>query len=83
MVIVSIVNHERQTINHRLEVMVEEVKSNEVGPLVLEHDETWEGLVSFTLSKVGNNQDVEFALYRDNDNEPWLKPFHLLVNAEE
>ena len=82
-VIVRIVNHEYETVSYRLEVRIDEVRSNEVGPLVLGHDEAWEDTVSFTLYTVGNNQKVEFVLYRSEQREPYLKPVHLWINVKE
>ena len=82
-VIVGIFNHEHDTVSYRIEVRGDEVRSNEVGPLVLGHDEKWEGIVSFTPYRAGDSQKVEFVLYRDNDNEPWVEPVHVWIDVKE
>lgn len=82
-IIVHIANREHETVSYRIEVMVDGVRNNEVGPLVLEHDEVWEDTVSFTPYKVGNNQKVEFLLYRGEESVPYLKPVYLWINVEE
>ena len=63
-VIVGIVNRERQVTAYRLEVVISGIKNNEVGTVTLENGEKWEEIVSFTPDKAGDNQKVEFLLYR-------------------
>ncbi len=82
-IIVRIVNREHETVSYRIEVRVDGVRSNEVGPLVLEYDEVWEDTVSFTPSTVGNNQKVELLLYKNKESEPYLKPLYLKIDVEE
>jgi len=81
-VIVSIVNREYETMSYWVEVRIDSVRNNEVGPLELEHDEKWEEIVSFTPHRVGDNQKVEFLLYKSGGTEPYLK-LHLWVNVKE
>jgi uncharacterized membrane protein len=81
-VIVSIVNREYETMSYWVEVRIDTVRNNEVGPLELEHDEKREEIVSFTPQRVGDNQKVEFLLYKSGGTEPYLK-LHLWVNVKE
>lgn len=82
-VIVGIVNHEYETVSYRVEVRVEGVGNDEVGPVVLENEQKWEGTVSFAPDKAGGNQKVEFILYKNMETEPCLEPLHLWVNVTE
>jgi uncharacterized membrane protein len=61
-VMVGIINREHEPVTYRVEVGG--VKNNEVGPVMFEHNEGWEDIVSFTLDRVGDKQKVEFLLYR-------------------
>jgi len=79
-VTVGIVNQEHETVSYVLEVIIDGIMSNEVGPITLEHGEKWERIVNFTLNKVGNNQKVEFLLYRQGRNEVY-QTLHLWVNV--
>jgi uncharacterized membrane protein len=82
MVIVGIINNERKVVSYRVEVKVDDEKKNEVGPVVLEHDEQWEGEVGFVLEKVKDNQRVEFLLYKNDGSEAYLT-LHLWVDVTQ
>ncbi len=81
-VIVGIINREYEMVNYRVEVRVDGARDNQMGPLELGHDGKWEESVSFTPDRAGNNQKVEFLLYKDGENEPYLK-LHLWVDVKE
>jgi len=81
-VIVGIINQEYETVSYRLEVRIEGVRHIEVGPLVLEHNEKWEKVVSFIIYRIGR-QKVEFLLYKDAESEPYLKPLRLWIDVKE
>jgi len=80
-VIVYIANHEHETVTYRVEVRIGEVKNNDVGPIVLEHGGEWEEEVSFVAEVAGDNQKVEFLLYKNREVEPCLEPLRLLINV--
>jgi uncharacterized membrane protein len=80
-VIVGISNNEHKTVSYRVEVRMDGDKNNEVGPIVLEHDDGWEGEVSFVPQVPGENQKVEFLLYKNGEASPCLKPLHLWVDV--
>ena len=79
-VIVGIINREHETVTYRVEVVIDGVKNNEVGPVALDHDEKWEEIVGFTPNKAGDNQKVEFLLYRQGQNEVYQR-LHLWVDV--
>ncbi len=79
-VIVGIINREHETVTYRVEVAIGEVKNNEVGPVTLDHDEQWEEIIGFTPGKAGDNQKVEFLLYRQGQDEVYQR-LHLWVNV--
>ena len=81
-VIAGIINREHKTVNYRVEMRIDGVRNNEVGPLELEHDEKWEEIVSFTSDRVGDGQKVEFLLYKDEESESYQN-LYLWVNVKE
>ena len=81
-VIVGIINREHETVSYWVEVKIDGVRNNQVGPLELGHDERWEEIVSFSPNRAGDSQKVEFLLYKNGENEPYLK-LHLWVNVKE
>ena len=82
-VIVSIVNHEKEEVSYRLEVTIDGRKNAEVRPIVLEDEQKWEETISFTLTNVGENQKVEFWLYKNGESEPVMEPLFLWLNVKQ
>ena len=80
--IVGIINREHATVSYWVEVKIDGVKNNQVQTITLEYDEKWEEIVSFTPDRAGDNQKVEFLLYKSGEGEPYLK-LHLWVNVKE
>ncbi len=80
-VVVGIVNREYETVSYRLEVRIEGIISNEIGQVTLEHEEKWEEIVSFTPERIGNEQRVEFLLYRQGQNEVY-RSLHIWVDVQ-
>ena len=68
-VVVGIINHEYEQLTYRVEATVEGVNNSEVGPVTLEDGEKWEGIVRFAPNRVGDDQKVEFLLYRLDQNQ--------------
>ena len=72
-VIVGIINREHETVTYRVEVAIDGVKNNEVGPVALDHDGEWEEIVGFTPGRAGDNQKVEFLLYKQGQDEVYQR----------
>lgn len=82
-VIVGIVNEEGETVSYRLEVRINGVRNDEVGPMVLENEQEWEEEVGFVPQVPGENQKIEFSLYKNGEAKPFLEPLHLWINVTE
>jgi len=63
-VIVGIVNHEGKEVSYRLEVRIDGEKKRNIEPIVLNNEQKWEEIVTFTADKQGEEQKVEFLLYK-------------------
>ena len=81
-VIVGIINREHETLKYRVEMMIDGVKNNEVGLIVLGDEQKWEEIVSFTPHRAGDNQKTEFLLYKEGQSEAY-QSLHLWVNVKE
>ncbi len=81
--LLGIVNHEYQEIGYRVVVRIDGMVIEEIGPLVLEYKEKWEQEVIFIPEKAGENQEVEFLLYKDGEAEPYLKPLRLWLDVTQ
>lgn len=82
-VTLGIVNREHEVMNYHVAVVVDGVESYGVGPIMLQPDERWEQPVGFSLHDVGDDRPVEFFLYRENTNEPYLGPLRLMIDVVE
>jgi uncharacterized membrane protein len=81
-VTIGIVNNEYQEVNYRVEVLLNAEKADEVGPVRLEQNEKYEETVTFTLYQAGDNQKIEFLLYKNGDTEPYLEPLRLWIDVK-
>jgi uncharacterized membrane protein len=76
-----IVNHQGKAVSYRVEVRIDGIKNNEVGPILLNDGQKWQETVSFTPDKVGDNQKVDFLLYKNGEAEPCLQPLNLWIDV--
>jgi len=63
-------------------VIIDGQKNSEQGPIVLEHDEKWEEEISFVPKVAGQNQRVDFLLYKQGEGEVYQR-LHLWVDVIE
>ena len=63
-VIMGIINREHRPLTYRVDVAIDGIRNNGIGPVSLENDMKWEVELSFTPQVAGDNQRVEFLLYR-------------------
>jgi uncharacterized membrane protein len=70
-VILGIINREEQKMTYFVEVRIEGDKVQEVGPIGLAPEEKWEQEVTFTPLKVGEDQRIDFLLFKDEDSQPY------------
>ncbi len=82
-VTIGIINNEYETVIYQVEVSIDGLKNNEVEGITLEHGEQWENEVSFMPEVAGENQKVEFLLYKNGEAEPYLEPLRLWVDVTE
>jgi uncharacterized membrane protein len=68
-VMVSIINREQEIVSYRVEVRIDGVINNQVGPIRLGHGEEWKEIMGFIPERAGDKQKVEFLLYRQGQNE--------------
>ena len=53
----------------------------ELGPVTLAHEEKWEHEIGFAPKRVGENQKVEFLLFKGEKGEPY-RSIHFWVNVK-
>ena len=78
-VILGVVNHEYAAVTYQLELKVNGEIIDEKS-IVLTHNETWEGPFTFKLKKAGEDQKLEFLLYKVGE-EGIYRSLHLWVDV--
>jgi uncharacterized membrane protein len=79
---VGIVNHEGQTLPYRVQLLIDGVKNQEIGPVMLTNQEKWEQDVTFKPVAVRDNQKVEFVLLKGDETQPSLNPLHIWIDVK-
>ena len=80
-VLLGMVNREKQPATYSFDVLVDNATIYSKEGINLQNDEKWEGEVPVKPLVTGENQRVEFYLYKDNVPGPYLK-LHLFVNVK-
>ena len=80
-VIAGIINQEHETVSYRVEVTIDGARYDEIGPVVLHHEDSWEREVSFMPTQIGDNQKVELLLYKQGQSEAYRR-IHLWINVK-
>jgi uncharacterized membrane protein len=90
-VTVGIINHEQQTSIYSIAITIDGQPANiyfsssttpRLGQLVLPQEGKWEQKIGFAPLHVGDNQKVEFLLYKDNNSKS-ENALHFWVNVKE
>ena len=63
-VLMGIVNQERTSVSYRVKILIAGLPNREIGPVELAHGEKWEEEVRFIVAESGEQQKVEFRLYK-------------------
>ena len=77
---IGIINHESVNTSYQVKIEIDDEQIEEMSPITLINEQTWEGNISFAAIKTGDEQKVEFLLYRANESEPYLTT-HLWINV--
>lgn len=80
--IIGIINHESVNTSYQVRIAIDGEQIEETRPVTLTNEQKWEESVTFTLTKTGDEQKVEFLLYRNNESESYLST-HFWINGVE
>ena len=79
-VTVGIVNHEYSTVNYEMIIKLNNQTINDTN-ITLSNNETYSVPFTFTPSTYGQNQELEFLLYKLPDNNTVYRSLHLWINV--
>ncbi len=63
-VLLGIVNQEQDAMSYKVQITIGDTLIDEIGPIALAHEEKWEEEVGFVPQEQGENQKVEFKLFK-------------------
>jgi uncharacterized membrane protein len=79
-VTVGIANHKGKDITYQVRMSIGGAELKVIEGIALHDGEKWEDNVVLTPTKAGDDQEVEFLLYRDGGSEPY-RELHLWINV--
>lgn len=79
-VIVGVVNHEYALMNYTMHMNLDN-STILMENMTLPHNQTWEKPVSYVLNKTGDEQKLEFLLYKEGNFTGSYRDLHLWVNV--
>lgn len=79
-VIIGIVNHEYEYVTYPLEVRLNGEVIDEKS-IALMHNETWESHFTFRATRAGEDQKLEFLLYKNETMDEAYRSLHLWVDV--
>ena len=79
---IGIINREQKTTSYQVEVKVAGATSNTLKPIVLEHDKKFEQVISLAAETPGDNQTINFLLYKEGQIMP-CGTLYLWVDIDE
>ena len=78
----GIENHENQDVMYNVIMITNDNEKQIINSLLLSDGQTWSHLFTLEASRPGNNQKVEFKLYKVDVPEPYLS-LHLWLDVKE
>jgi uncharacterized membrane protein len=81
-ILIGVVNHEYQPASYQVKIKVGDIETAEVNMGTLANGQKWEKIISFTPQSAGEGQRIDFYLYKNGEDEPYLKdPLRLFINV--
>jgi uncharacterized membrane protein len=68
----GIENHENKVSRYTVKVVFDGQEVQTIGPLTLADEQKWSNKISLKPSRAGDNQKVEFYLYKNEETAPYL-----------
>lgn len=80
--ILGIGNQEQDVVSYRVEIKINGTVNGEAGPIILKHNEKSEQAVTFTPTSPGDEQKVEFLLYKEGQSDVY-ESLHLWIDVND
>lgn len=74
---IGIANQEQTLTTYNIEVSVDGTDIKDIGPILLQNKQIWEEPFSYTTTKQGSNQQLDFVIFKDGNPDPYLDPLSI------
>ena len=78
-VLLDIINEEGAATTYKIAIIIDGQQVNEIDSIVLNQGQQWEQPVSFTPSQTGDNQEVQFELFKNDSSS--FQELHLWIDV--
>lgn len=79
-IILGIVNHEYELSSYKYVINIDGLAADGEDAITLQHEEKWEQIVTFKPTRAGDNQKVEFLLYKLGSEDVYLD-LHIWIDV--
>lgn len=79
---VGIVNHTHKQTSYQVKIVIDGQESNETRPIILGDGEKWENEMTFIPTIAGDNQKVEFSLFKEEEPSSPVDSLNLWINVK-
>jgi len=81
-ILLGVVNHEYQPADYKVEIQMDGTEVGKVNTGTLAYRQKWEEKVSFIPQVVGEEQRIDFILFKNGETGPYLKePLTLYIDV--
>ena len=81
-IVIGVANHEYQTASYQVKIKIDDTEVKEINIGTLNNGEKWENKISFIPQTVAKKQKVDFHLYKNGKDEPYLQePLRLYIDV--
>ncbi len=81
-ILIGVVNHEYKPTSYQIKIKIGGIEATEVNIGTLADGEKWEEIISFTPQSAGERQTIDFYLYKNGEDTPYLKdPLRLYIDV--
>jgi uncharacterized membrane protein len=81
-VTLRVVNHEQADVQYRIE-LARNAGREQVASMRLGHEKAWEQSYTFTPKEPGENQKIEFLLYKEDETEPYRTLYFWITAGQD
>ncbi len=81
-VTLGIINEEQESAVYSIDILIDGVEAGKLAPININQGDKWEQTASFIPQKTGDNQRVEFRLFKTGEGQPY-RILNIWINVSD